>query len=843
MLLPHDSWLLCNRSDPPVDLVDTTVVQNVTEAGAKLDDMNAVQHDVKAKVSKGGVRLSRSPVFVLRLILGVLVTLIGFAWAYAANDMIAGLAIDADQWLTRAPEWVRFVPSIMVGGIILVLPMIVTVVGWRTRGFRVVGLIVAATILAVTLDELLGTFFDSAMLSDTYAEYIRTSGSKFIQLYGPAQENLLQPNATIAAFFATVVIGSAWARRSWIGQGLVLVVLGAIASLMSGWPPVTLMFDVGVGLVAASLIALAFGTPNLAPVADELIEAMGRNGLHLRELRTASVDARGSKPWFGTDVDGRGVFLKALHDDQRSADLMFRATRAIRFRGIGDTRPASSLRQSVEHEALVSLRAAAAGVRTPELLAVSELDGGAMALAYRMIDGKSLDSQPEEAFTDDVLDRIWQQVALMRSVGVAHRDLRLANVFLDDEQSPWIIDFGFSELAASDRLLASDIAELLSSTCVVVGPERAVASAMRVLGPEPLGAALPRLQPVALGTATRVAITRNKLIEPLRTEVERVTGIEHVEFEPIERVNKKTVITIVMLALAAWFLIPQIGDLGAIGRKVTHARPWYFLVAVTFSMLTYVAAGIALTGSVLERIQLRWTVLAQMASSFANRITPSKVGGIALNLRFLQKQGVETPLAAAGVGINAAAGVICHISLLAGTVLLVERGPKQNVSLPSASVLLMIAGGCAVVTGILVLVPYTRKILVGKVLPSLQHVARGIRDLATSPIRLIQLFGGSYLVTMSYIACLWASLRAFDGTATIGQITLVSLTASIAASVAPTPGGLGAAEAAFLAGLIAVGVPKETALPTVFLYRLASFWLPILPGWLAMRAMQRSDRL
>lgn len=805
--------------------------------------MDAVQTVADAKKPNSDLRLSRSPVFVLRLILGMVITLVGFLWAYAANDMIAGLAIDADQWLSSAPEWVRVLPTVIVSGIILILPMIVTIVGWRTRGFRVVGLVVAATVLAIVLDELVGTMFNSAALSNTYPDYIQNAGSAFLREYGPAKDVLLKSSSLTAAYFATVVIGSAWSRRSWTGRGLVLVLISSGAWLLSGRPPITLLFDLGIGLVAASIIALVFGTPNLAPGADELVAAMRRNGLKLAELHTAKVDARGSKPWFGADADGRGVFLKALHDDQRSADLMFRAVRAVRFRGIGDTRPASSLRQSVEHEALVALRAASAGIRTPELLAVSELDGGAMALAYRMIDGKSLDSQPPEAFSDEVLDRIWEQVALMRSVGIAHRDLRLANVFLDKDDQPWVIDFGFSELAATDRLLASDIAELLCSTCVIVGPERAVASALRVLGAEPLGAALPRLQPVALGTATRVAITRNKLIEPLRSEVERVSGIDHVEFEPIERVNKKTVFTIVMLALVAWFLIPQIGDLGAIGRKVSHARPWYFAVAVGFSLLTYLAAGLALAGSVHERIQLRWTVVAQMASSFANRITPSKVGGLALNVRFLQKQGVETPLAAAGVGINAAAGVICHVSLLAGTVLLVERGPKQKVSMPSISVLLMIAAGCAAVTGILMAVPYTRRVLIGKVLPSLQQVARGLRDLATSPIRLLQLFGGSYLITLCYIACLWASLRAFDGTATIGQIALVSLTASIAASVAPTPGGLGAAEAAFLAGLIAVGVPKETALPAVFLYRLASFWLPILPGWLAMRALQRRDLL
>ena len=32
-------------------------------------------------------------------------------------------------------------------------------------------------------------------------------------------------------------------------------------------------------------------------------------------------------------------------------------------------------------------------------------------------------------------------------------------------------------------------------------------------------------------------------------------------------------------------------------------------------------------------------------------------------------------------------------------------------------------------------------------------------------------------------------------------------------------------------------------MPAVFLFRLATFWLPILPGWLAFTWLQRTDRI
>jgi uncharacterized membrane protein YbhN (UPF0104 family) len=54
---------------------------------------------------------------------------------------------------------------------------------------------------------------------------------------------------------------------------------------------------------------------------------------------------------------------------------------------------------------------------------------------------------------------------------------------------------------------------------------------------------------------------------------------------------------------------------------------------------------------------------------------------------------------------------------------------------------------------------------------------------------------------------------------------------------------VGATEAALIAGYTAVGVTAATAFAAVLLFRLVTFWLPILPGWLALVGLQRSGRL
>jgi undecaprenyl-diphosphatase len=36
-------------------------------------------------------------------------------------------------------------------------------------------------------------------------------------------------------------------------------------------------------------------------------------------------------------------------------------------------------------------------------------------------------------------------------------------------------------------------------------------------------------------------------------------------------------------------------------------------------------------------------------------------------------------------------------------------------------------------------------------------------------------------------------------------------------------------------------MPSTEAVPAVFLFRLATYWLPILPGWIAFTQLRRAD--
>jgi glycosyltransferase 2 family protein len=473
--------------------------------------------------------------------------------------------------------------------------------------------------------------------------------------------------------------------------------------------------------------------------------------------------------------------------------------------------------------------------------AVGEL---AMVLAYDAVDGHSLDKVDDGVVDDEVLRGIWRQVARLRRERIAHRDLRLANVFLDPDGRAWLIDFGFAELAASDAMLDEDAAELLCSTYAKVGAERAVAAAVAVIGPDPVAAALRYVQPAALSTATRKAV--NALPgkdKPLQEEVLRATGSPEPRPVQVERVSARRVAVWLFTGVAVYFLIHQLSDVQLLAQQVREAD-WFWLPAiVAMSVLSYVAATMSALGSVPDRLPPWPTFVAQVGASFVNWVTPAKVGGLALGARFMERQGVQGAVAVTGAGINAVAGAIMHVALLGVFVVAVGAKGLNGVHPPSAPILLGVGLGILAVSGLVAAVPAGRRLVYRHVVPSVQRAVGGMRELGGHPGKLALLFGGSALVTLCYAFCLVYCVEAFGGGLAVPAIIAAYLVGAAIAQVAPTPGGIGAVEAALIAGLVAAGLDKETAVPAVFLFRLATFWLPILPGWLAFAWLQRTDQI
>jgi len=127
--------------------------------------------------------------------------------------------------------------------------------------------------------------------------------------------------------------------------------------------------------------------------------------------------------------------------------------------------------------------------------------------------------------------------------------------------------------------------------------------------------------------------------------------------------------------------------------------------------------------------------------------------------------------------------------------------------------------------------------------PPIREALPRMLELLARPVKLLQVVGGSVTLSLAYIAALWFAVHAFNGHVDAVAVGVVYLAGGALGSLAPTPGGLGAVEAALSTGLAAAGMPTAAAVSAVLLYRVATFWLPVPSGWVAMQWLQRRDAL
>jgi uncharacterized protein (TIRG00374 family) len=107
------------------------------------------------------------------------------------------------------------------------------------------------------------------------------------------------------------------------------------------------------------------------------------------------------------------------------------------------------------------------------------------------------------------------------------------------------------------------------------------------------------------------------------------------------------------------------------------------------------------------------------------------------------------------------------------------------------------------------------------------------------PHKLFLALLASMAITAGYTFVLYSMGLAFNARLTIVQALFVLTIGVLAATITPTPGGIGGAEAGLVAALISVGVTSHQALTVALTYRFLVYWLPILPGLAAFQMILR----
>ena len=646
-------------------------------------------------------------------------------------------------------------------------------------------------------------------------------------------------SAYLAGASAVATVASGSLARPWRPVAWLAVDVIAICRLLTATDvPLNLALAIALGAVAGSAVLLVTGVASRRVDVETVGNALLRNGLAVSHLEPRASEI--ATPTFTAEGPaGQPYLVKVLGRDERDQSIFLRAWRAISVRGMGDHRPVRSPARAAEHEALTLALARVATARVPEMISIGYTDDGAAVFAQELVAGAPLAETAPGLIDDDLLVDVWRQVAALQTRRIAHRALDSRNIIIGDGAS--IVGFGAASLNGSDQLLAADVAELIASTALLVGAERAVGCATTSVSKEMLAAALPLMQPVVLTPRTRRALKpRPDALNEAREATQTAAGVESYELAKLHRITLKGAISVVGSVVLFGYLLNLVANWGDIWGALRAARTSAFISLVVLMALGYVGGALSLMGAVAIDLPFLRTTEVMFAQSFLNRFTPANSGGMAMRVRYLQRQGTDLTVAAAGVGLTSAASGVAQV-LFAG--LFFTWGGTSDAlgsfSLPTKGTLLTVIVVAGVVIGTVAESGWGRRVVVPLVRRTAGEALASFREIGRRPERLTLLFGGALLAKLVTIIAFVTSVHAFGVQMGFVQAGALYMVASTVGAAVPTPGGVGGLEAALTAALLGAGVVGATAAAIVVLFRLATYWLPTIPGWLLLQHTQR----
>ena len=298
---------------------------------------------------------------------------------------------------------------------------------------------------------------------------------------------------------------------------------------------------------------------------------------------------------------------------------------------------------------------------------------------------------------------------------------------------------------------------------------------------------------------------------------------------------------VAMGAAAVYFLAPQADALAESIGSLAQADPFWLLAGIALVGARYVVSALALAAAAGSGLPFFPTTMVQLATSFVGRLTPEGIGWLVLNQRYLEKAGLSRASAGAALALRVAAGGVTRVGIVAIVAVPVGRQAftALDLSVPWLAIVLAIAA-LALLLGA---VGYSLRSRTPRVVTALRSAASAVSEALRTPRRAAMLFGGSAATTLLYVLTLAVSLAAVDAGVPFLQLFAMYLAVTAVAAASPTPGNLGALELALTGGLTTLGVPTGTAVGAVLIFRLLTFWLPLVPGFLALRYLHRGGHL
>jgi uncharacterized membrane protein YbhN (UPF0104 family) len=595
-------------------------------------------------------------------------------------------------------------------------------------------------------------------------------------------------------------------------------------------------------LAAAGVVRLVLGSTRGFPSPARVLAGLTELGVRIERLRVAARQRPGAATYTAVEADGTPLSVVVLGRDAQDTQRLANTWRNLAFRdGAADL--ATGRVHQIEHESLITLLAERAGVAVP-VVRVAGLASSGDAILVTEQPAAPTAEDATGGLPDGFVADLWGQAATLRTARLAHGALNLSNVLVTGD-GPMVVGFQRGRLAAPGPALDIDLAELLVATSLASSPDRALAAALDAVGTTGVVTALPYLQRAALTPHLRDRARHRELdIEALRAQAAEATGVQLPEIAPMHRARPRDILLMAFVGVAAYLVISQLAEIGfdTIYDQLRAADWAWLALALVVAQLTFVTQAISLRGAVLTPLPLLPCVALASAQKFIGLTVPTDAARVAVNIRFLQRLGVPTGEAVAAGAVDGLSDTLLRVSIVLLLLPLADLDVQPSTGGGAPDVLWVgvgLAALAACVVAAVLAVPRWR----AQVVPTVQTGLSSLRAVARTRSKRAQLFGGNLATQVLFAVTLGAAGQAYGLDLNLPELLLVNTGATVFAGLVPVPGGIGVAEAGLTAGLVAVGVDEATAFAVALSHRLATYYLPPIWGYFALRWLNRKAYL
>lgn len=611
-----------------------------------------------------------------------------------------------------------------------------------------------------------------------------------------------------------------------------------------------------IALIASSTVHLLFGSSAGRPSLTQVATALDELGVPIRSLGVADRQQAGFFHVSATDEHGDALVVKVYGRDAHDAALLSTLWRTVWYREAGAPLRVGRLQQ-VEHEAFMTLFAGEHDIVTDTVVMAGVTEGDDAVLVVRPRGTPLGELEPARA-----LPAVWALVDQLQAAGITHGQLDHRHLTVAAPTGPdqavalGLNDFRGAALGRDELRQRTDEAQALVTTALLAGPAAAVAAAAEALGAARLAAVLPVLQTASLTPLQRQALAAlddgdgaedGWDLDDLRTAAAAAAGVEPPELRQLRRITVGSIVRVVLPAIAVVMLISALAglDLGELVEQLVNATWWLVVAAFLLGQVPRLAQACSTLGAAPVPLPLGPVYALQLATSYVAIALPGTAARVAVNIRFFQRHGVPPGAAIAAGAVDGFSGFIVQIIALVSILLFssmsldIEWGSAAG---SAGSLLLLVVVIAVAAAAVVLVVPKLRRFVIAwvrRLTGEAWSTLRGLR----SPRRLALLFGGNLANEVLFALTLGVFTRAVGYPVELGELLLINISVALLAGLLPIPGGVGVAEGGLTLGLIRAGMPEEVAFGAVLMYRMATFYLPPIWGYFAMRWLERHDHL